>query len=129
MRPLKEKFFAELSKQKPKKYIFNKLTQLEDRLGRLIDLADEADNLVENIEEATNAWENKIYEAKEYYNGEIFDEIESVRATMDELGVSLEGTSFESVSRQAEELNDKLSNVLGKDLFVVTREIKNQFRK
>ena len=32
-----------------------------------------------------------------------------------------------SVSRQAEELNDKLSNVLGKDLFVVTREIKNQF--
>tara|TARA_R110001583_G_scaffold111897_5_gene261191 strand:+ start:214 stop:600 length:387 start_codon:yes stop_codon:yes gene_type:complete len=127
MRPLKEKFFAELSKQKPKKYIFNKLTQLEDRLGRLIDLADEADNLVENIEEATNAWENKIYEAKEYYNGEIFDEIESVRATMDELGVSLEGTSFESVSRQAEELNDKLSNVLGKDLFVVTREIKNQF--
>jgi uncharacterized protein Yka (UPF0111/DUF47 family) len=127
MKTKKEKIFAELSKQKPKKYIFNKLTQLEDRLGRLIDLADEADNLVENIEEATNAWENKIYEAKEYYNGEIFDEIESVRATMDELGVSLEGTSFESVSRQAEELNDKLSNALGKDLFVVTREIKNQF--
>jgi antitoxin component HigA of HigAB toxin-antitoxin module len=127
MRPTTQKFFAELSKQRPEKYSFDKLTQLEDRLGTLIDLANEADNLVENIEEATNAWENKVYEAKEYYNGEIFDEIESVRATMDELGVSLEGTSFESVSRQSEELNDKLSGALGTDLFVITREIKNRF--
>jgi hypothetical protein len=46
---------------------------------------------------------------------------------MDELGVSLEGTSFESVSRQSEELNDKLSGALGTDLFVITREIKNRF--
>jgi chromosome condensin MukBEF complex kleisin-like MukF subunit len=121
----KEKFLFQLSKSK--KYDFDTTTMLESRLSKLIDLADEADNLVENIEEATNAWENKIYEAKEYYNGEIFDEIESVKKTMDELGVSLEGTTFESVARQSEELNEKLSNVLGSDLFVVTREIKNSF--
>ena len=127
MKPSKQNFFAELSKKRPAKHIFSKLTQLEDRLGTLIDLSNEADNLVENIEEATNAWENKVYEAKEYYNGEIFDEIESVRAAMDELGVSIEGTSFESVSRQAEELNDKLSGALGTDLFVITRDLKNRF--
>ncbi len=121
----KEKFLFQLSKSK--KYDFDTTTMLESRLSKLIDLADEADNLVENIEEATNAWENKIYEAKEYYNGEICDEIESVKKTMDELGVSLEGTTFESVARQSEELNEKLSNVLGSDLFVVTREIKNSF--
>ena len=121
----KEKFLFQLSKSK--KYDFDTTTMLESRLSKLIDIADEADNLVENIEEATNAWENKIYEAKEYYNGEIRDEIESVKKTMDELGVNLDGTTFESVARQSEELNEKLSNVLGSDLFVVTREIKNSF--
>mgnify|MGYP003137560513 CR=1 FL=1 len=121
----KEKFLLLLSKTK--KYDFDKFTMLESRLSKLIDLADEADKLVENIEEATNVWENKIYEAKGYYNEEIRDEIESVKRTMDELGVSFEGTTFESVARQAEELNEKLSNVLGSDLFVVTREIKNSF--
>ena len=127
MKPSKQKFFSELNKSNPKKYAFDKLTQLESRLSTLIDLADKADSLVVNIEDATQEWENQIYEAKEYYNGEIFDEIESVRATLDELGVSIEGTSFEFVSEAAEQLNDKLSGALGKDLYVVTREIKNQF--
>jgi len=121
----KEKFLFQLSKSK--KYDFDTTTMLESRLSKLIDLAEEADDLLENIEEATNAWENKIYEAKEYYNGEIRDEIESVKKTMDELGVNLDGTTFESVARQSEELNEKLSNVLGRDLFAVTREIKNSF--
>ena len=123
----KEQILLSIKKKQAKKYQFDRLTQLESRLTTLVNLADEADALVENIENATNDWENKIYEAKEYYNSEIFDEIESVKETMNTLGVSLEGTGFEATSRQAEELNDKLSNALGKDLFVITREIKNQF--
>ena len=123
----KEQILLSIKKKQAKKYQFDRLTQLESRLTTLVNLADEADALVENIENATNDWENKIYEAKEYYNFEIFDEIESVKETMNTLGVSLEGTGFEATSRQAEELNDKLSNALGKDLFVITREIKNQF--
>jgi|TARA_R110000824_G_scaffold21352_2_gene79636 hypothetical protein len=123
----KEQVLLSIKKKQGKKYQFDRLTQLESRLTTLVNLADEADALVENIENATNDWENKIYEAKEYYNFEIFDEIESVKETMNTLGVSLEGTGFEATSRQAEELNDKLSNALGKDLFVITREIKNQF--
>ena len=127
MKPSKKQFFATLEKNNPKKYAFDKLTQMESRLSTLRDLADEADNLVENIEDATIAWENQIYTAKEYYNGEIFDEIESVRATFEELGVSMEGTGFEFAATQAEELNDLLSGALGSDLFVITREIKNKF--
>ena len=127
MKPSKKQFLAEIQKSNPKKYAFEKLTQMESRLSTLIDLADEADGLVENIEDATIAWENQIYKAKEYYNGEIFDEIESVRATFEELGVNIDDTNFGFVSEAAEQLNDKLSSALGKDLFVVTREIKNQF--
>ena len=127
MKPSTKNFFAELSKKRPEKYAFDKLTQIESRLSTLIDLADQADSLVENIESATQDWENQIYKAKEYYNGEIFDEIESVRETFNTLGVSLEGTGFEYVSSQAEEINDKLNSVLGSDLFAITREIKNKF--
>ena len=123
----KHKFFKEVSKSKGEKYYFNKLTQLEQAFNNFDALLEQADDLVENIEEATNTWENKIFEAKEYYNSEIRDQLESIQQTFDELGVSLEGTSYESIKRQSEELFDKTSTVLGKDLFAVTREIKNQF--
>ena len=123
----KHKFFKEASKFKSDNYYFNKLTQLESKLSALYSLGDQADSLVENIEEATNNWENKIYEAKEYYNSEIRDQLESIQQTFDELGVSLEGTSYEYIKSQSEELNEKFSSVLGKDLFAITRELKNQF--
>ena len=112
---------------KVQKRNFDKITQLEDRLGTLIDLADEADNLVEPIEDAFIAWENQVYTAKEFYNAEIRDQIESIEETFNTLGVSLEGTDVEWIKRQAEELAEKLSKNMDHDLFEKTREIKNQF--